>query len=215
MRKFVATIGSIAVVAMLASCSGEEPPSNGPGDTAACKAAMKADYGKALATPGGPTASRPTACNGIDDATAQRLAGEVMSEVTPAPPTPTPTSTPTPKVLTIAQAGKVYLAAVEPRNVTSEKFAKDYDAGASAKALRADAVKGLKTERHFLEVLDRTLWPEVVAANVANLIDCQGQLVSWFSANTRITKRSQITGAPDCGTGDAQIVRARLGLPPA
>jgi hypothetical protein len=135
------------------------------------------------------------------------------SVVTPTLPViPTPAASTTPTVLTIAQAGKVYLAAVGPSNATADKFSADYQAGASMKKLRADAVKALKARRHFLEVLDNTVWPKVVAKNAADLTACVAEDVAWFDANTRLTRRSDLTPVPTCGTSDSQLIRVRLHL---
>lgn len=49
-------------------------------DVAACKAAMKVQFQEGMATPGGPTGSKPQACVGVDDATLQRLVGEILAE---------------------------------------------------------------------------------------------------------------------------------------
>lgn len=51
------------------------------GDPAACKAAMRADFQRAIAAGAdAPTSDRPAACNGIDDATVQRYASELVTE---------------------------------------------------------------------------------------------------------------------------------------
>jgi hypothetical protein len=47
-------------------------------DLAACKAALTAQYEQAATT--GAKGSRPAACHDVDDATLQRLAGEVINE---------------------------------------------------------------------------------------------------------------------------------------
>jgi hypothetical protein len=41
---------------------------------------MKEDYRKAQENPSAPSATRPPACKGVDDATLERLVGEVLSE---------------------------------------------------------------------------------------------------------------------------------------
>jgi hypothetical protein len=67
--------------------------------------------------------------------------------------------------------------------------------------------------RHFLEVLDGTAWPKVVAKNAADLATCIAGDVSWFDTNTRITRRSDMTPASRCGSSDAQLIRVRLRIP--
>lgn len=52
-------------------------------DPVACKAAMRTAYRSALASNGtGVKAMRPGACAGVDDATVQRLADEILTEET-------------------------------------------------------------------------------------------------------------------------------------
>ncbi|WP_330348154.1 hypothetical protein [Streptomyces sp. NBC_00582] len=69
---------------VLTGCS--SAGSSGKADTAACKAAMAKQLGDGMASAFAntasplPTAARPAACAGVDDATAQRLAGEVTKE---------------------------------------------------------------------------------------------------------------------------------------
>jgi hypothetical protein len=115
--------------------------------------------------------------------------------------------------LSIAQAAKVYLAAVTPRNKVAEKWNENRRVGASAKTYRADAVRGREAERHFLEVLDNTLWPAKVAKNAASLSACTADAVSWFESMSTIKSLSEITDGPTCGGSDAQLIRARLHLP--
>jgi hypothetical protein len=156
-------------------------------------------------------------CGGASEPKAEAITPQPTpspSVVTPTLPViPTPAASPTPRLLTIAQAGKVYLAAVGPSNATATKFADDYDAGASVKKVRANAVKALKAHRHFLEVLDGTAWPKMVAKNAADLATCIAGDVSWFDTNTRIARRSDMTPASRCGSSDAQLIRVRLRLP--
>jgi hypothetical protein len=154
-----------------------------------------------------------TACAGPTAATTplpNTVATEKPAAVkSTAPPTTKPVA---PKPLTIAEAGKVYLAAVGPRNKTADKWNADVAAKASIKTLRADAVRARTAERHFLEALDRTLWPSIVTKNADNLATCTADFVSWFEQMTRIGSRSEVTTAPDCGGSDAQLIRARLNL---
>jgi PBP1b-binding outer membrane lipoprotein LpoB len=82
------TAALAATLMVLAGCS-SKAPDKPPDKVAACKAAMRADYERSLTDPNAPTATRPPACNGIDDATLERLVGEVMTEVTPPEPTTT------------------------------------------------------------------------------------------------------------------------------
>jgi hypothetical protein len=148
---------------------------------------------------------------------AKEVAVEAASKPTAASPATTPVLTPTPTPakptpLTAAQAAKVYLAAVVPRNKTTEKFGDDLDDNASMKTLRADAARARSAERHFLDVLDKTLWPASVVKNTASLSTCTASLIAWFDSVTRVKDKTAITAAPDCGGADAQLIRARLGL---
>ena len=54
------------------------PQSDAAKRVSACKAAMRADFDRAAR--GEDTSKRPAACVGIDDATLQRLAGEIAAE---------------------------------------------------------------------------------------------------------------------------------------
>jgi hypothetical protein len=72
-RGVAAVLAAFVMVFGAAGC-GSEP------DVAACKAAMKEQFKEATADPAGPDATRPAECDGVDDATLQRLAGEVMGE---------------------------------------------------------------------------------------------------------------------------------------
>jgi hypothetical protein len=137
------------------------------------------------------------------------------SAPTASPPTasPTPTRATTPATLTVQEAAKVYLAGVTPRNEAADKWTTHYDNSASAKTLRADAVRARQAERHFLEVLDKTRWPAAVAKNASSLVECTAEFVSWFDSMSRIKTRSDLTAAPTCGGSDSQLIRARLGLP--
>lgn len=74
--KIRSLIAAAAAVVMLAGCGGG---SSGP-DVAACKAAMKEAFATASADPSSPDASKPAACEGVDDKTIERLAGEIVSE---------------------------------------------------------------------------------------------------------------------------------------
>jgi hypothetical protein len=67
------TLTTLTVAAMLIAGCGHHP------DEAACKHAMQAQLAQGLANPTGPAATKPKACEGLDDATLQRLATEVLS----------------------------------------------------------------------------------------------------------------------------------------
>lgn len=94
-----------------------------------------------------------------------------------------------PAELTVQHAAKAYLAAVTPRNKAADRWTADLDNGASVKTLRADAVKARQAERHFLDVLDKTRWPSIVAPNASALVKCTAELASWFDAMSRTTPR--------------------------
>ncbi len=49
-------------------------------DKAACKAAMSAQFDRAIANPDGPEGTKPAACNGVSDADLTRMAEELISE---------------------------------------------------------------------------------------------------------------------------------------
>jgi len=155
-------------------------------------------------------------CSGgkaADQGTGQPSTASPSATPISAIPTPTPRPTPPkPTPLTLAQAAKVYLAAVAPRNKTADRWSSDWDSNASIKTLRADAVRARAAERHFLDVLDKTLWPASVAKNAANLATCAAAFASWFDLMTRLRDRSGLAAAPDCGGADSQLLRARLGL---
>ncbi|MEV6411884.1 hypothetical protein [Kribbella sp. NPDC051718] len=80
------------------------------------------------------------------------------------------------------------------------------------KTLRADAALARTADRHFLDTLDKTLWPASVVKNTASLSTCTASLIAWFDTMSRLTDRADITAAPNCGGADAQLIRARLGL---
>ncbi|SEF07239.1 hypothetical protein [Streptomyces sp. Ag109_O5-10] len=68
----------LALTAALTACSSG---TDAEADPAACKAAMVKDFKKAAAQGDKATpADRPTACDGLDDKTVQKLATEVISE---------------------------------------------------------------------------------------------------------------------------------------
>lgn len=73
MKTRTAACAALIAIAALTSCSGDTAA-----DPAACKAAMEKQFDDALAS--GKEGSRPDACDGIDDKTLQKLAGEVASE---------------------------------------------------------------------------------------------------------------------------------------
>jgi hypothetical protein len=118
-----------------------------------------------------------------------------------------------PKPLTIAEAGKAYLAVATPRNKAIDKWNADLAAEAPMKTMRADAVRAREAERRFLDVLDDTLWPKNVAGNAESLVLCTAESLSWWANLATATRRSQITDGPTCGGTDAQLIRARLKLP--
>jgi len=80
---------ALAAAFLLGACSGKgggggSAPSPSP-NVAACRAAMEADYRRALETPSAPSATRPPACAGVDDATLQQIVGEIIASVTATP----------------------------------------------------------------------------------------------------------------------------------
>lgn len=73
LTRTLATAALLATAVGLGGCGGEP-------DIAACKAAMKEQYTTATEKPDSPAATRPEACEGVDDETLQRLAGEIIAE---------------------------------------------------------------------------------------------------------------------------------------
>jgi hypothetical protein len=82
MRYLIAAAVAAASIAV-AGCSG----SSGP-DLAACKAAMTADYNRAIASPAAPAATAPAACKGASRAQLTRIAGEIASAALSPSPSP-------------------------------------------------------------------------------------------------------------------------------
>lgn len=62
---------AVASVLVVAGC-GHRP------SEAACKNAMKAQLAQGLANPDAPAATKPKACEGLDDKTLERLGNEVL-----------------------------------------------------------------------------------------------------------------------------------------
>ncbi|MFD7093382.1 hypothetical protein [Streptomyces xanthophaeus] len=81
MRIRAVAVPLAAALLTLTACSSQP-------DEAGCKKAMSQQMKDATAT--GAKGSQPGACKGLDDATLQRLAGEVLAEQLSAVPTPTP-----------------------------------------------------------------------------------------------------------------------------
>ncbi|MFJ1808532.1 MULTISPECIES: hypothetical protein [unclassified Streptomyces] len=81
MNTRAAACAALLALAALTGCSDTD---SGSGNVAACKTAMakQLEQGVAARSNGSPmpTGSRPPACNGVDDATLQRLTGEVTTE---------------------------------------------------------------------------------------------------------------------------------------
>ncbi|RSO09915.1 hypothetical protein DMH26_00580 [Streptomyces sp. WAC 05379] len=75
MKTRTAVCSALLALAALTGCS-----SNTEADPAACKAAMEKQFAEAIAS--GKEGSRPDACDGIDDKTLQKLAGEVVGDQT-------------------------------------------------------------------------------------------------------------------------------------
>lgn len=75
MRNTRTTLAVLATTALLLTGCSASP------DVPACKAAMQRMWAEGMSNPDGfTTGTRPKACNGVDDATLQRLVGEVISE---------------------------------------------------------------------------------------------------------------------------------------
>lgn len=72
-------LAAAAAVVLVAGCGGGSSHGHTP-DQKACKAAMVQEYKQALKT--GQTGSQPAPCAGLSDAALQKLADQVMTEVT-------------------------------------------------------------------------------------------------------------------------------------
>lgn len=81
MRIRAAAVPLTLALLTLTACSSQP-------DEAGCKTAMRQQLKDATAT--GAKGSQPEACQGLDDATLQRLAGEVITEQLGSTLTPTP-----------------------------------------------------------------------------------------------------------------------------
>ncbi|MGW9595400.1 hypothetical protein ACWHLZ_34515 [Streptomyces chartreusis] len=73
MKTRTAACAALLALAALTGCNSEAKA-----DPTACKAAMEKQFAEALAS--GKEGTRPDACDGIDDKTLQKLAGEVVGD---------------------------------------------------------------------------------------------------------------------------------------
>lgn len=78
----LAAVAAVLVLAVTGCGSNDKQAPAPTVDVAACKAAMKAQFAQATTNPDALEGTRPAACQGVDDATLQRLAGEVIGEAT-------------------------------------------------------------------------------------------------------------------------------------
>jgi hypothetical protein len=67
-----------AVLVLLAGCASGQAPARHPG-AAACRAAMRADYQHAVASPSAAPAGEPASCRGLPAATLRRIASEILA----------------------------------------------------------------------------------------------------------------------------------------
>ncbi|WP_098010479.1 hypothetical protein [Streptomyces sp. sk226] len=75
-RSTATLTAAAAILLALTSCSSDEKP-----DTAACKTAMAKQLDQAIADGDqAKESNRPAACDGVDDKTLQRIAGELTTE---------------------------------------------------------------------------------------------------------------------------------------
>ncbi len=84
----LALIGAGLGVWLTAGSSGSTPTSPVGGNLTACRIAMQRDFNRAMANPGGPTATRPAACVGVSDADVIRIADDIMASAFSGAPAP-------------------------------------------------------------------------------------------------------------------------------
>lgn len=147
--------------------------------------------------------------------------------------TPQPTVTvtvtasqPSTKPLTRKQAGKRYLELVKPYNRKTDRCTKalkpvnDGEWYGTDSAMVAKIHKAcnpmVKAERAFVAGLQATSWPTEVRGDVDNLVTfAQAETYAWEQLRDAHTTRAMMDIAFPDDRGDANLVRAHLGLPKA
>jgi hypothetical protein len=132
--------------------------------------------------------------------------------------TPTATTAPTSTRPTREQAAAIYVKAVTPANEAVEALDEAVDSKKDVATIRAKARAAAAANRAFLDVLLATDWPDVVAADAEELARVTAAEQSLFQRMTRVetTADAEATLYSDnFDTSSAQLIRAKLGLPPA
>lgn len=134
---------------------------------------------------------------------------------------PTMTPSPTPTVMSTAEAGKVYLDAVCPSNILSDKLSKTAQIEpVDIQAIRADAAALRDGFRKTIETLsdEKVLWPETVRPDVAALAeDMYLDLSGAENVANQATEADLIAAWNTWNNGAqrapiAQKIRLKLGL---
>jgi hypothetical protein len=150
----------------------------------------------------------------------------------PSPTTTTAAATPTttttaartttaePRTLTIAEAGRRYLAIVKPRNAAMEKWSTVTTPGHRPKlrALRAAATTYANADSLMLHQLLATAWPTLVVSDIRDIEKQEGAEIYWLrTVQNAKTLNEAIdivnTGGPSDDASPAELIRAKLGLP--
>jgi hypothetical protein len=137
---------------------------------------------------------------------------------------PTPTPKPTPRVLTRAEAAKAYEAMVKPSNAAIFALVKLLDGKAASQVsltkVKAAAASCLTSYRAAIVTASETLWPANIRSDMPDLVKDLGAYVSL--CNQLLPARSatdalNIWNTTDFGAASsntAEVIRAKLGLPP-
>jgi hypothetical protein len=135
--------------------------------------------------------------------------------------TPSPTPTPTPTIMTVVEAGEMYLQAVCPGNNATDKFFADINVETPDIAiLKADAVSLVDAFTRGTEILDEEtiLWPEDIADSITTIADADYASIGWAQSMVNAETLDDFIGftytqpgTPESATA-AQKIRARLDL---
>jgi hypothetical protein len=133
--------------------------------------------------------------------------------------TATPSATPTtPAPPTRAQAAQIYLQAVTPANAAGKAVGDAMDAKKGTGTIRAKAKVAARTNRAFLDVLLATQWPKNVQRHIDEVAKSTAVQQTMYEGVAQAKSRAEAEEIVDSTLLDnsaAQLVRARLGLPPA
>lgn len=132
--------------------------------------------------------------------------------------TPIANEKPAPVRLTVAQAGKRYLAVTRPYNVALERFEKAANSGASVQTLRARAKSVAAANLAESRLLVSTPWPTTVAVQIRELAKADAaarphwlKVAAADSLNEMAGHIRRATAAG--GNTPAAEIRRLLGLP--